>query len=452
MERPRTQFARSGDVNVAYQVWGEGPFDVVFVPPFVSHVELLWDVGCWAAFNERLGSVARMITFDKRGTGMSDRVPGVQTLEERMDDLRAVMDAAGSEQAAIIGLSEGGALAALFGAVHPERVWGLVLMGAVARFGAAPGYPSRHTEDEFRQFVDAAEAAWRAQQVDEALAFLLPLGEERDRRALERMFLLGASPGAAAALLRMNGQIDVRGVLDSLRVPTLVLWFEQDMEILVEGSRYLAEHIPGARAVELPGPGHFPFTSEEAVSHIESFLRDSWEAERLVEREADRVLTTVLFTDIVGSTEHLARLGDHAWGDLLDRHRTIVRHELMRHRGTEIDAPGDGFLACFDGPARALRCAEALVDDLSNLELEIRAGVHTGECERSNGKVAGLAVHIGARIADRARAGEILVSRTVRDLVVGSGLAFASRGSFELKGVPGEWELFALEPSAGSPR
>ncbi len=434
-------------MNVAYQVWGGGPFDVVFVPPFVSHIELLWEVGCWAAFNERLGSLGRVITFDKRGTGMSDRVPAVQTLEERTDDLRAVMDAAGSERAAIIGLSEGAALAGLFAATHAQRVWALVLLGAVARMGAAPGFPSRHTQDEFRQIIELGEEAWRAQDLSAMISFLLVGADDEDRKALERMLLLGASPGAAHDLMRMNMEIDVRGILDALRVPTLVMWFAEDMEILVEGSRYLAEHIAGARSVELPGPGHFPFSREDAIVQIEGFLRDSWDMRALTDYEAERVLTTVLFVDIVGSTEHLARLGDRDWRELLERHRAVVRRQLSRHRGVEIDATGDGFLACFDGPARAIRCAEALVGDLAEIGIEIRAGVHTGECERVDGRVAGLAVHIGARIAARAGRGEVLVSRTVRDLVVGSGLSFASRGDVELKGVPGEWELFALQPT-----
>jgi class 3 adenylate cyclase len=261
------------------------------------------------------------------------------------------------------------------------------------------------------------------------------------------MFLLGASPGDGAALMRMNGQIDVRGILDSVRVPALVLWFEQDLPFCVEGSRYLAEHLPIARAVELPGPGHFPFTSEQAITEIEVFLRESWQLHGLAELEAERVLTTVLFVDIVGSTEHLAALGDHAWRELLDRYRTVTRHALVRHRGVEVDATGDEFLSCFDGPARAIRCADALVGDLAELGLQIRAGIHTGECERVNGRVAGLAVHIGSRIAAQASPGEVLVSHTVKDLVVGSGLCFASRGDVELKGVPGEWELFAFEPT-----
>lgn len=447
MERPKTQYVRSGDVNVAYQVWGGGPFDVVLVPPFVSHLELLWDVRCWAAFNERLGSLARVIMFDKRGTGMSDRVGGLQTLEERVDDLRAVMDAAGSEEAALVGFSEGAALSAFYAAGHPDRVWALALAGAVARIGAAPGYRSAHTRAEFQEIIDWGYAKWSEQDLSGMAKFLITTADEHDQKALEHMFMLGASPGTARDLMTMNMEIDVRGVLDSLRVPALVMWFTDDLDILVEGSRHLAEHIPGARAVELQGQGHLPFASEEAISKLEEFLQESWEQRALAEHEAERVLTTVLFTDIVGSTEHLARLGDRAWRELLEEHRTVVRRALIRHRGVEIDATGDGFLSCFDGPARALRCAGELIRDLAELGLQIRAGVHTGECERANGRLAGLAVHIGSRIAEEAGPGEVLVSRTVRDLVVGSELAFASYGDFDLKGVPGEWELFALRPA-----
>ena len=448
MQRPQTRYTRSGDVNIAYQVWGEGPFDIVFVPPFVSHVELLWDVGCWAEFNERLGTIGRVITFDKRGTGLSDPVEGTPILETRVDDLRAVMDAAGAERAALIGLSEGGALATFFAATHPDRAWALVLCGATARFGAAPGYPSRHTQEEFRHVIDEVERLWRAHDLASGTTWMLPGATEDDREALGRVFWLGATPGGAAALLRMNAQIDVCDVLDSVRVPTLVTWFEDDMEILVEGSRYLAERIPGAVRLALPGPGHFPFTSPEAIARIESFLRDGWESRGIAERSAQRVLSTVLFTDIVGSTEHLAQLGDREWRELLDGYRATVRRQLVVHRGTEVDTAGDGFLACFDGPARAIACAEAVMRETAGLGIEIRAGVHTGECERTRERVAGMAVHIGSRITGEAGPGEILVSRTVRDLVLGSGLAFRERGAFKLKGVPGEWELYALESPA----
>ena len=443
-----TRYARSGDVNIAYQVTGEGPFDLIHVPGFVSHVELAWQVPGIASFARRLGSVSRLIRFDKRGTGMSDRVSGAPTLETRMDDVRAVMDAVGSERAALLGVSEGGPMSALFAATYPERVWALVLYGTFARVRWAHDYPCGHPEEDYRREVDEDERAWgtpeHAAEIAQALA---PSADEESKRALATMIRQSASPGAAGALHRMNLEIDVRDVLSAIRVPTLVLNRSGDNPSITGGSRYLADHIPGARHVELPGSDHAIAAGdpESVLAEIEPFLTDTWEQRAWEESEPDRVLATVLFTDIVGSTAKTAELGDARWRELLQAHHSLIRRQLARFRGTELDTAGDGFFASFDGPARAIRCACAISESVRDLGLEVRAGLHAGECERMNGKVGGIAVHIGARVAAEAAAGEVLVSSTVKDLVAGSGIEFRERGTAELKGVPGAWHLFAVE-------
>ncbi len=450
MQEPVTRYARSGDVSIAYQVVGEGPFDVVYVPPFVSHVELAWQVPGIAAFNRRLASLCRLIRFDKRGTGMSDRVSGAPTLETRMDDVRAVMDAVGSERAALIGVSEGGPMSVLFAATYPARTWALVLYGTYARARWAPDYPWGITEDEFRRDVEDDERAWgtpeHAAQIAQALA---PSADEEGRQALATLIRQSASPGAAAALERMNIEIDVRHVLPAIRIPTLVLNRSADSPFIIGGSTYLAQHIPGARHVELPGRDHAISAGgwEPILLELERFLLDSWEAAQAEEGEPDRVLATLLFEDIVGSTERAAGLGDRAWRELLKRHHALVRRELVRFRGVELDTAGDGFFARFDGPARGIRCAQAVTNAVRELGIEVRAGLHTGECELFERKVGGIAVSIGARVAAEAGPGEVLVSNTVKDLVAGSGIAFEDRGTRELKGVPGEWRLFAVARS-----
>jgi len=451
MELPETRYARSGDVSIAYQVVGDGPFDLVRIPPFVSHVELAWQVPGNADFMRRLASFCRLISFDKRGTGMSDRVSGVPTLEVRMDDVRAVMDAAGSERAALLGASEGGPMSALFAATHPERVWALVLDGSYARQLWAPDYPWGSSQDEYLRDLEQEERTWgtpeHSAEVAQALA---PSASDEDRRALATLIRQSASPGAAAALGRMNMEIDVRHVLPAIRVPTLVLNRVGDRPSIVGGSRYLAEHIPGARHVELPGVDHAIFAGdpEPLLEELRRFLAEAWEQRAWEDAEPDRVLATVLFTDIVGSTAKAVELGDARWRELIQAHHGLVRRQLARFRGRELDTAGDGFFASFDGPARAIRCACAISEAVRELGIEVRAGLHTGECERIDHKVGGIAVSIGARVAAEAGPGEVLVSSTVKDLVAGSGIGFRDRGVAELKGVPGDWRLYAVETGA----
>ncbi len=445
--QPETRYARSGDVSIAYQVTGEGPFDVVFVPGFVSNVEYGWEEPSLARFYERLASFSRLILFDKRGTGLSDRVKDVPTLETRMDDVRAVMDAAGSERAAIMGVSEGGPMAALFAATYPERTFTAVLYGSPSRYVWAPDYPWGATLEEYRRHLEEVERRWGTPEYsDELLQWLAP--SVADDGGFKRWFRtyarLSASPGAARDLERMNMEIDVRQVLPAIRLPTLVLNRAEDR---ADRARHMAAQIPGARYVELPGRDHAPWVgdADALVDAVREFVTSVWEERAWEEAEPDRVLATVLFTDIVGSSERAASLGDRAWRELLERHHELVRRQLARFRGREVDTAGDGFFASFDGPARGIRCACAIVESMPELGLDVRAGLHTGECELADGKVAGIAVHTGARVASHAQPGEVLVSSTVKDLVAGSGIAFEERGTRELKGIPGEWRLYAVE-------
>ena len=448
MERPQTRYARSGDLSIAYQIVGDGPVHLVVAPGFVSHVEYQWEEPSLARYLRRLASFSRLIVFDKRGTGMSDRTAGIATLEERMDDLRAVMDDAGAERAVLYGASEGVPMSALFAATYPERTAAVVLYGGFASSRRQPDYPWRPTADELRQRIeDRARTIHRTWGTGEGLAETLGrfapsrVGDESFGRWFATQMRLSASPGAAIALSRMNAEIDIRHVLPAIRVPTLVLHRTGDRDEHVEEGRYLAQHIPGAKFVELPGDDHLSFAGDmdALVDEIEEFVTGV-----RPDREPDRVLATVLFTDIVGSTEHAVRLGDRRWRDLQERHHALVRRELARHRGKEIDTAGDGFLATFDGPARAIRCAKAISAGVRELGLEVRAGLHTGECELRGERVSGIAVHTGARVAAKAGSGEVLVSSTVKDLVAGSGLQFEDRGVHALKGVPGEWRLYAV--------
>jgi class 3 adenylate cyclase len=443
---PETRYATSGDVSIAYQVVGDGPFDVVYTPPYVSHVEVAWEVPGLAAYFRRLASFCRLIRFDKRGTGMSDRVGSLPTLETRMDDLRAVMDAAGSERAALIGVSEGGPLSILFAATYPDRAWALVLEGTYARILWAPDYPWGDREGEYERDMAEGLKGWGTPEHSLAVArALAPSASEKEWVPLARMLRQGASPGARRDLDLMAREIDVRHALPAIRIPTLVLNRAEEDPSTVAGSRYLAEHILGARHVELPGRDHALFVGdpEELGGEIESFLTEAWAA-RPERGEPATILATLLFTDIVGSTERMAELGDRRWRELLQEHHGLVRRQLSRFRGVEMDTAGDGFFARFDGPARAIQCAHAITAAVQPLGLRVRAGLHTGECEVADGKVAGIAVSIGARIAATAEPDEVLVSSTVKDLVAGSGLAFQDRGVRELKGVPGEWRLYSL--------
>jgi class 3 adenylate cyclase/esterase/lipase len=396
-----------------------------------------------------LASFARLIHFDKRGTGMSDAVSPATPLETRMDDVRAVMDAAGSERAAVIGISEGGPMSTLFAATYPDRAWALVLWGAMAKTTRAPDYPWGIEEAEVLQAIAnlSTNVSDRPQRLEANSREACPSGTEEEIKALAMLFRNAMTPGASAALARMNLAIDVREVLPAIRVPTLVLHQTGDPWVEVGNGRYLAQHIPGATYVELPDEGHIPSsaTSGPTLDAIEEFLRRAWDAGAWEESEPDRVLATVLFTDIVGSSERAAALGDREWRKTLEQHHELVRRQLVRFRGREVDTAGDGFFASFDGPARAIRCACAISEVVGELGLDVRAGLHTGECEVVDGKVAGIAVHTGARVASQARPGEVLVSSTVKDLVAGSEIQFADRGVAALKGIPGEWRLFSVE-------
>jgi pimeloyl-ACP methyl ester carboxylesterase len=438
--QPETRYTKSGDLNIAYQVAGEGPLDLIYVPGWISNVELMWEEPSHAHVLERLAGFSRLILFDKRGTGLSDPVPldRLPTLEQRMDDVRAVLDAVGCERAALFGFSEGGLMSVLFAATYPERITALVLYGTFAKRIRSHDYPWAPTPEARRREIADLERNW-ADRMD--LDQLAPSEDDAFKRRLATYFRRSASPGAAVALLRMNTQIDVRDVLPSIQAPTLVLHRTHDRDVNVEEGRWIADRIPGAKYVELAGDAHTLWAgdTDAVVDEIEEFLTG-------VRRgpEPDRVLATVLFTDIVGSTERASELGDRRWRELLEQHHAVVRRHIDRFQGREVDTVGDGFLAAFDGPARAVRCARAIGDALRELGIDVRAGLHTGECELVDDKVAGVAVHTGARVAARAGPGEVLVSQTVKDLVAGSGIEFEERGEHVLKGVPGQWRLYAV--------
>ncbi len=446
MESPETRYTSSGDVNIAFQVVGEGPLDLVFIPSMTHHVELVWENPPQAQFLARLASLSRLLLFDKRGTGMSDRVVGVPNLETRMDDIRAVMDAADSERALIFGLGDGGPLGVLFAATYPERTSALVLLNSTPRFVRSPELPwlptraerERRDDDFVRHWGDREQFAKHFRRVS-------PNATEEERRGFARVIRFSVSPGSAAAYYRMNLDVDVCDVLPLIRVPTLVMHRTHVEGPDIRSGRYLAEHIPGSRLVELPGRDFAPQIgdSDRLFAELESFLKEVVEGAPWA-AEPDRVLATVLFTDIVGATARAAELGDRAWRQLLQRHHDAVRSQLGRFRGKEMDTAGDGFFATFDGPARAVVCACAIREAVRELGIEVRAGLHTGECELVDGKAGGIAVHIGARVASVANAGDVLVSRTVKDLVAGSGIEFEARGEQTLKGVPEAWHLYAV--------
>jgi pimeloyl-ACP methyl ester carboxylesterase len=437
---PETRYARSGEVNIAYQTLGKGPADLVLVPGWVSNVDVFWEEPALARFLTRLASFSRLILFDKRGTGLSDRVADMPSLEVRMDDVRAVMDHVGSERAALFGYSEGGSMCALFAATYPSRTSALIMNGAFARRTWAPDHPWGPSEEQVSASIDQMQREWGGPVGMDVRAPSM-VQDERCRQWWARWLRSSASPAAVGILLRMNTEIDIRPVLAAIRVPTLLLHSVNDRLIDVATSRYMAERIQGAKLVELHGIDHIPWGCDADIilDEIEEFLTG-------VRRgpEPDRVLATVLFTDIVSATERAAILGDRRWHDLLDHHHATVRRALANFRGREIDTAGDGFLAAFDGPARAVRCACAICADVGSLGIEVRAGVHTGECEVMGEKLGGISVHIGARVAALAKPNEVLVSSTVKDLVAGSGLSFADRGIQPLKGVPGDWHLFAV--------
>ena len=448
MTAPETRYAKTADgVHIAYEVVGDGPVDIVFVMGWTSHIEMMWEESSLARFLTRLASFSRLILFDKRGMGLSDRVPEdrLPSLEVRMDDARAVMDAVGSERAVVLGVSEGGPMSALFAATYPERTIALVLFGTGACYKPAADYGWPGSTDEvFERRLAEREHRWgtRGLAEQELREWGAPTLANDDHAIgwLADYLRHAASPGAAIALARMNRGIDVRPALSAIHVPTLVLARDGDLAFSVEETRWMAEQIHGARFVSFPGIDHFFWVGDQdqLLDEIERFVAEV----RDQEADLDRVLATVMFTDIVGSTAKAAELGDRGWGDLVERHHGAVRALLGRFRGKEIDTAGDGFFATFDGPARAVRCAEAIGEAVQDLGLEVRAGVHTGEVETIAGKVGGIAVNVGARIASLAAPSEVLVSQTVRDLVSGSGLSFEDAGEHELKGVPDRWHLY----------
>jgi pimeloyl-ACP methyl ester carboxylesterase len=446
MRNPPTNYAKSGDAAIAYQVVGDGPIDLVLVLGFVTHLELQWESPAFSRFFSRISSFARLILFDKRGTGLSDPVSRVPTLEQRTDDVRAVMDAAGSERAAILGISEGGPMGVLLAASHPERVSALVLHGAMGRTTEAPDYPWAPPAQALRESaVEFIVPYWG--QAAEGIVELFAPSFANDPEAVEfnaRLERSGASPAMVQQIFEMFLDIDVRAILPTIHVPTLVLHRRGDRVVNRRAGRELAAQIPGARYVELPGIDHLPWAgdADAVLGEIEEFLTGT----RAVP-EPDRVLATVMFTDIVGSTKRAVELGDARWRELLSAHQAAVRRELMRFRGREVKTLGDGHLATFDGPARAIRCGQAIAEAAHSLGLEVRVGVHAGEVEIMEDDVGGIAVHVAARVGALAAPGEVLVSSTVRDLVAGSGIRFVDRGVERLKGIPDEWRLFTAGDS-----
>jgi class 3 adenylate cyclase/alpha-beta hydrolase superfamily lysophospholipase len=456
VDRPETRYARTGDYHIAYQVVGHGPVDLVYVPGWVSHLDLYWEEPSIARFLRGLASFSRLIIFDKRGIGLSDPVPlsSMPNLEERTDDVRAILDAVGSDRAALLGQGYGCPIALFFAASHPERVTRLVLYAGTVKAGLrTDDFPWGPTEEE-REAWRRESGEWGTDEFAASWVARLAPSAADDAQFVEwagRMMRTAASPSTAQAFMRMQSFMDAREVLPLIRVPTLVVDRSEahlpkgpvDMPPLEE-SRYIAERIPGAKLVALPGRDYLPWIgdADSIVSEVGRFVTGAAPA-----RRPDRVLVTVLFTDIVDSTRRAAELGDMRWRELLERHNALVRGFLDEYRGREIDRAGDGFLVTFDGPARAIRCAQAIVASASREGLELRAGVHSGEVELLGQGIGGISVHVGARVAASAAPGEVLVTSTVRDLVAGSGIEFGDRGEHELKGVPGGWQLFNVTSS-----
>jgi class 3 adenylate cyclase/pimeloyl-ACP methyl ester carboxylesterase len=436
---PETRYAKKGDAHIAYQVVGEGPLDLVLVSTWFSHVEARWDLPGYVRYLRRLSSFSRLISFDKYGMGLSDPIPSKELppLEDWMDDVSAVMDAVGIERAAIMGVAEASPMAELFAATYPERTSALVLVSATARISAAPGYEIGAPPDVQERLISMAEQTWGRRDLIAAINPSLA-GDSAAAEAWGRYFRLSASPATAATVMRMLFELDVRDVLGAIRVPTLIVHRQDNPIVTVDQGRYLADHIEGAKFVAVPGADYGLAVGDidVVIDEVEEFLTGSRPA-----HATDRVLATVLFTDIVDSTRRAAELGDARWRDVLERHDELARTEVARFGGAISDFTGDGLVASFEGPARAVRCAFALRDRLRTLGLDIRAGLHTGEVERRSEGMAGIGVHIAARVLALAGAGEVLVSRTVRDLVTGSGLTFVDRGTHALKGVPEEWEI-----------
>jgi class 3 adenylate cyclase len=437
---PKIKFAQAGSLKIAYQVFGGGPVDLLIVPGWVSNLDTFWEEPSVVRFFERLGSFARIMLFDKRGTGLSDRITQTPTLEERMEDVRAVLDAVGSEQAALLGYSEGGPMCALFSVTYPSRTAALIMIGSYSTSRDSEDYPYGRTPEEWLKINNEVEENWGSPVGLEVRAPSIS-DDARFRSWWAKFLRTGASPSTALALNRMNAEIDIRDILPSIRVPTLLLHATGDRAINVEASRYMAKRIPGAKLVEIDSEDHLPFTEPAKVilDEIEEFLTGHKGSVII-----DSVVSTVMFTDIVGSTELALELGDGRWRDLLETHHATVRHELDVHRGREIKTTGDGFHAMFDGPARAIRCALSIRDAVVPLGLSVRVGLHTGELTLSGDDIEGIAVHIAARVVDLAYAGQVLVSQTVKDLVAGSEIKFVDQGLYSLKGMEDEWRLYSV--------
>ena len=440
---PEIRYAKSGDVHIAYQVFGRGSVALVMIPGFISNIEHYWDWPDAARWLNHMGSRARVILFDKRGTGLSDRLGQLPNLDQRMDDTRAVMDAAGVGRAAVMGVSEGGSLAALFAAAHPERCSALVLYGAFARF--SDWFPTRQKLDSFLYYV---ETSWGSGK-----SFVAFAPSKKDDAEFQRWWgrweRLGGSPSAVKSLMRMNSEINIDNILSSIRVPSLILHRMEDPTVSIQAGRFLAEHIPHAKLVELDGADHIYWLGDNAsqiADMILEFIANPG-AETPHTAISRRVLATILFTDIVGSTERAQELGDKMWRELLQAHDATVRREIVRFRGSEVKSLGDGFLALFDGPARAIQCARAVTEAMAPLGIQVRAGLHTGEVERSEADVLGIAVHLAARVMNTATAGEVVISRTVKDLVAGSGIELEDAGEHSLKGLEEKWQLFRVRVS-----
>jgi class 3 adenylate cyclase len=437
---PETRYASSGGINIAYQVVGDGPIDLVVVPGWVSNIEAFWEEPSFARFFRELASFSRLILFDKRGTGLSDRVVEVSTLEERMDDVRAVMEAIGSTRAALLGYSEGGPMCALFAATYPERTSALIMIGSYARRLRADDYPYGPTAEHHEAWVNTFARDWGGPVGLEDRAPTMA-NDPRFRQWWSHYLRVSCSPSAVVALTKANAQIDVRHVLPSIHVPTLVLHSAGDRAMEIGHGRYLASRIAGAKFVVIDSDDHLPSASgaAEIIANVREFLTGERRG-----RHSDTVLGTIMFTDIVGSTEKASAAGDRRWADLLEAHNVAVRRELAAYRGREINTTGDGFVAMFDGPARAVRCAFAVRDAVRSVGIELRAGIHTGECEMRDDSITGLSLHIAARVAALASPGNVVVSRTVRDLVAGSGIGFDDFGVYDLKGVPDRWQLYRV--------
>jgi class 3 adenylate cyclase/esterase/lipase len=439
---PKTEYTKSGKVHIAYQVFGTGPVDLIVVPGWVSNIELAWECVEYSRFLQRLASFSRVIFFDKRGTGLSDRVSDddLPDLEHRMDDVRAVMKAVDSDRAVLMGVSEGGSMCLLFAATYPKTTVALITIGVFAKSIWSHDYPWGSTLEQHQRWFESIEQVWGGAVSLEEMAPSVA-DDPRFSEWWSAYLRRGASPAAAIALAKMNAQIDVRDVLSSIQVPTLVLHRVGDKSINIEEGRYIASQIPGAKLVELVGNDHLPFVgdSRALLDEVEEFLTGTRPAYK-----GERVLATILFTDIVSSTRHAIDLGDQNWSRLLERHNDLVRTEISHFSGKEIETAGDSFLVTFDGPARAIRCACAIRDEVKQLGIEIRAGHHTGEIELRDEKVSGIGVHIASRVLEKASPNEVLVSRTVRDLISGSGIKLKEKGAFSLKGIPEEWNLFTV--------